>query len=34
VTVDGGIDRIDCGRGRDRVIKDRADAAVRCERTG
>jgi hypothetical protein len=32
VTVGGGIDRIDCGHGR--VIKDRADVAVRCERTG
>jgi len=34
VAVGGGIDRIDCGPGRGRVIKDRADAAVRCERTG
>jgi hypothetical protein len=34
VAVGGGIDRIDCSPGRDRVIKDRADAPVRCERTG
>jgi hypothetical protein len=31
VAVGGGIDRIKCGPGRN---KDRADAAVRCERTG
>jgi len=30
----GGIDRINCGPGREGVIKDRADVAVRCERTG
>ncbi len=34
VAVGGGIDRIKCGPGREGVIKDRADAAVRCERTG
>jgi hypothetical protein len=33
VAVGGGIDRIECGPGREGVIKDRADAAVRCERT-
>jgi hypothetical protein len=32
VAVGGGIDRIDCGPGREGVIEDRADAAVRCER--
>jgi len=31
VAVGGGIDRINCGPGRGRVIKDRADAPVRCE---
>lgn len=34
VAVGGGIDHIDCGPGPDRVVKDCADAAVRCERTG
>jgi len=34
VAVGGGIDRIDCGPRRDRVIKARADVPVRSERTG
>jgi hypothetical protein len=34
VAVGGGIDSIDCGLGREGVIEDRADVAVRCERTG
>ena len=33
VAVGGGIDRIKCGPGREGVIKDRADVAVRCART-
>jgi hypothetical protein len=34
VAVGGGIDRIKCGPGRNRVIKDRADAAVRLRANG
>jgi Ca2+-binding RTX toxin-like protein len=34
VALSGGRDTINCGPGNDRVIKDRNDSAINCERTG
>jgi len=34
IALSGGRDTINCGPGNDRVIKDRSDIAVNCERTG
>jgi Ca2+-binding RTX toxin-like protein len=34
VSLSGGRDTINCGPGNDRVIKDRSDIAINCERVG